>query len=108
MRSYDEMMLWYQGTLELKPSFERRKRFLIKFKGPECWECKWVGKNRFTDTWVIDLDHIDGDHSNIQPSNLLLLCPNCHALTSTYKSLNTKRAKEGRGPYVPLKGEIDF
>lgn len=35
------------------------------------------------------LDHIDGDFKNNNYSNLRLLCPNCHSLTSTYKSFNT-------------------
>lgn len=33
----------------------------------------------------LELDHIDGDHSNNNLSNLRLLCPNCHILTPTYR-----------------------
>ena len=42
----------------------------------------------------LELDHIDGDHSNNQLENLRLLCPNCHAQTSTYRGRNTKHHKE--------------
>jgi len=34
----------------------------------------------------LELDHIDGCRSNNQLQNLRLLCPNCHALTPTYRS----------------------
>lgn len=36
----------------------------------------------------LELDHIDGDHQNNTLSNLRLLCPNCHALTPTYRGKN--------------------
>ncbi|MFJ4864975.1 MULTISPECIES: HNH endonuclease [unclassified Streptomyces] len=33
---------------------------------------------------TLEVDHIDGDWSNDQRGNLRLLCPNCHAVTSTW------------------------
>ena len=36
----------------------------------------------------LEIDHIDGDNTNNQLSNLRYLCPNCHALTETYKGKN--------------------
>lgn len=95
MRKMEE---WYTGKAKLSPSFERIKKFLIYKFGPGCWECGWMNKNPFTGKWVIDLDHVDGDHKNYSPTNFRLLCPNCHAMTPTYKTLNTKAAKEARGP----------
>jgi hypothetical protein len=38
----------------------------------------------------LELDHIDGDKTNNEISNLRLICPNCHALTPTYRGKNTK------------------
>ncbi len=38
----------------------------------------------------LELDHIDGNHKNNNLSNLRLLCPNCHAFTSTYRGKNKK------------------
>ena len=29
---------------------------------------------------VLDVDHIDGDHTNNDPSNLQTLCANCHRI----------------------------
>lgn len=47
-----------------------------------CYECSlkdWRG-NPIT----LELDHIDGNNRNNTLVNLRLLCPNCHAQTSTY------------------------
>ena len=43
----------------------------------------------------IELEHKDGDHHNNELSNLELLCPNCHAQTSTYRGKNIR-------PYSPI------
>lgn len=47
-------------------------------------------------TWLdfpipLELDHIDGDNTNNELSNLRMLCPNCHALTPTYRGKNIKK-----------------
>ena len=36
----------------------------------------------------LEIDHIDGDNSNNELFNLRYLCPNCHALTETYRGKN--------------------
>ena len=36
----------------------------------------------------LELHHIDGDNKNNTLSNLEYLCPNCHALTSSYRGKN--------------------
>ena len=40
----------------------------------------------------LELDHINGDNKNNKLTNLRLLCPNCHALTPTYRSKNRIKA----------------
>ena len=42
----------------------------------------------------LEIDHIDGDNHNNELSNLRYLCPNCHALTETYRGKN-KAIKAG-------------
>ena len=37
----------------------------------------------------LELEHIDGDNTNNNLNNLTLLCPNCHAQTSTYRRRKT-------------------
>lgn len=46
----------------------------------------WCGKEI-----TLDLDHINGDSTDNELSNLRFLCPNCHSQTETYKGHN-KRA----------------
>ena len=36
----------------------------------------------------LEIHHIDGDNTNNEISNLQYLCPNCHALTKTYRGKN--------------------
>lgn len=58
----------------------------------ECVTCgqswEWNGKYL-----VLQLDHVDGDTSNNELSNLRVLCPNCHSQTDTYASRNKRRNK---------------
>lgn len=42
------------------------------------------------------LDHIDGDASNGERSNLRLICPNCDSQLDTYKSRNRNSARVSR------------
>lgn len=55
----------------------------------QCSNCKlteWLGK-----PLSLHLDHIDGNNTNNELSNLRLLCPNCHSQTPTYCGRNKKK-----------------
>jgi hypothetical protein len=81
------------GNIDL-PSRQYRK-YLIEKYGNKCMECGWSQKNPTTNKIPIELEHIDGNSSNNDLSNLKLLCPNCHSLTPTYKGAN-----KGNGRYL--------
>ena len=61
------------------------KRYLKETRGDVCEEC---GQEPFYNgkSLVLQLDHIDGDSDNNYPSNLRLLCPNCHSQTVNFGS----------------------
>lgn len=44
----------------------------------------------------LELDHINGDSTNNELSNLRLVCPNCHAQTPTYKGKNRGHGRHAR------------
>lgn len=58
-----------------------------KYKN-SCSSCGWNTINVFTHRIPLEVDHIDGNWRNNKEDNLRLLCPNCHALTATYKGRN--------------------
>ena len=64
------------------------KRYWWATYGEQCVQCGWAERRRKDGRIPLTWDHIDGDCSNNRFSNLRLLCPNCHALTDTYGSLN--------------------
>ena len=42
---------------------------------------------------TLQLDHIDGIHSNNELINLRIICPNCHSQTETYSGKNNNKPK---------------
>ena len=68
-------------------SVHLRKYLLDKYEH-KCARCGWSKINPFTHTLPLEIEHIDGDYTNNTEDNLILLCPNCHSLTATYKGAN--------------------
>ena len=61
---------------------------IIALRGRKCECCglkEWMGK-----PIPLEAHHKDGDELNSTLENLQLLCPNCHAMTDTYKGKNIK------------------
>lgn len=74
-----------KGVVEVS---DHVRRWIKETQGEQCCLCGWAERNPHTGRIPLHLDHIDGDWKNNRPSNLRLLCPNCHALTATYGSQN--------------------
>ena len=84
------------------------RHWLIETYGEQCARCGWRKINPSTGRSPLEVEHIDGDSENMKPENLILLCPNCHSLTDTFKALNKGRGRERRklrrnGVAVPIK-----
>ncbi len=64
------------------------KRFLLEKFGEQCCLCSWKERHTITHKIPLEVNHIDGNSSNNNESNLQLLCPNCHSLTVNFRNLN--------------------
>jgi len=80
-------------------------RLLRELYGERCSECGWARRHQKTRKVPVEVEHVDGDWQNNRLSNLKLLCPNCHALTPTFRALNRGRGRAHRlgGRDNPLK-----
>lgn len=61
------------------------KKYLVETRGEKC-ECCGQESSWNNKPLVLQLDHIDGDSDNNLPSNIRLLCPNCHSQTENFGS----------------------
>ncbi|MCQ2238695.1 MAG: HNH endonuclease [Bacteroidaceae bacterium] len=74
-------------------SFKLKRRLLSEgLKEKKCESCNLT-------TWMgleipLELHHVNGDNSDNRIENLKLLCPNCHALTDSYRGLNKSAHRE--------------
>lgn len=65
-------------------------RYLKEIRGDKCEICGWNETNPTTHRVPVEIHHKDGDAENTRLENLLLLCPNHHSLTPTFRNLNKK------------------
>ena len=85
-------LVGYSGKAKQVKLFVRR--YLLETRGTPCSECGW-DKRHPDGSILTEIDHIDGDAENCSPDNLRILCPNCHALTPTFRARN-KDSKRSR------------
>jgi predicted HNH restriction endonuclease len=56
-----------------------------------CELTEWLGQ-----PIPLELHHVNGERTDHRLENLQLLCPNCHALTDTYRARNKQNAQVRR------------
>ena len=64
------------------------RNFLLDQAEHSCSKCGWDTPHPDTGEVPLEVNHIDGDGLNHDPSNVEVICPNCHSLTSSYRGRN--------------------
>jgi len=75
------------------------KTYLFNKYKNKCAKCGWGETNQYTNKIPLEVEHIDGNYKNNLEENLILLCPNCHSLTATYKGANLNKGRKSRNKY---------
>jgi 5-methylcytosine-specific restriction endonuclease McrA len=88
-------------SYNIRPSLKSFKLWFEKYRGPfQCEECGIYLENKYDNSCILEIHHEDGNSKNSELNNIKLLCPNCHAMTPNYRSLNFKpridRKKTGK------------
>lgn len=73
------------------PCSRHRQRPWILHKKDKCEKCGFVPE----DWCQLDVDHIDANKLNNDPSNLQTLCANCHRLKTQKEKDYAKRYTDG-------------
>lgn len=76
----------YKGEAKQICSYVRK--YLHDTRGTACEECGWDKRHPVDGSVLTEIDHIDGDAGNNKLDNLKILCPNCHAMTPTFRARN--------------------
>lgn len=76
------------------------KTYLFRKYHNKCARCGWGEVNPYSKNIPLEVEHVDGNYKNNCEDNLILLCPNCHSLTSTYKGANINYGRKQRKKYA--------
>lgn len=90
-------MNWNRGKISLTPEICKTKKYvaasdIIKMIRMGIidmeYKCSKCGNDGIwqNEKLVLEVHHIDGNHSNNDISNLCLLCPNCHSQTDNFRN----------------------
>lgn len=85
----------------------RVRTYLLDESEYSCSECGWNKIHEGTGKCPLNIHHKDGDPFNHSKDNLVVLCPNCHALTESYGALNKGSGRGSSRKRTPnASGEI--
>jgi hypothetical protein len=62
--------------------------YFLKLADCKCQLCGWGLKHPSAVLPPLEVDHKDGNWQNCSLDNFQVVCPNCHALTDSYKARN--------------------
>lgn len=102
-RRKDKLEKWLKfGKTDYKVNTTIRgciREYIYKDQNGKCAICN-MGDNWNGKKINFILDHIDGNASNNQRSNMRLICPNCDSQLDTFKSKNKNSARNFRKKYT--------
>ena len=74
------------------------REYLLSRAEGKCEECGWSEVHPITGKIPVEIHHKDGHYDNTKEDNLIVLCPNCHSLTSNHGSRNRGKGR----PYTRI------
>lgn len=87
--SYMPLEQYLEQSKDIQSNKIRIKLLREGYKQHQCENCgltEWLG-----DPIPLEVHHIDGNRHHNEISNFQLLCPNCHALTDSYRGKNSTK-----------------
>lgn len=92
-KQYNDLISLWENK-NISPSTRVQRKYISAKQNNKCLNCN-------ISTWqnaplILELDHIDGNASNNNISNLRMLCPNCHSQTPTFKNKNKGNGRKNR------------
>lgn len=81
---------WFVEGVHRNGARSKERLFSSGLKEQSCESCglsEWLGS-----VIPLEIDHVNGVHTDNRVENLCILCPNCHAKTDTYRGKNINRA----------------
>ena len=69
------------------------RNYLLKKENYSCQRCSFNVMHPDDGKTILEINHINGDGTDHSPENLEVICPNCHALTSSYRARNMGKGR---------------
>ena len=101
-RSYDHLQSYLNGTWDGNTQHgisATIRRYVLELNNYSCSVCGWNEVHPDLGYSPVEVDHKDGNSYNQSLDNLIVLCPNHHALTGNYKALNKGSGRTWRTRY---------
>ena len=88
-QNYMPLQQYLEESKDIQSNKIRSKLLRENYKEAKCESCgltEWLGQ-----PIPLEVHHLDGNRYNNVIENFQLLCPNCHALTDSYRGKNSAK-----------------